>query len=145
MRRLAAVRNGRLKKRFLESFARTGNITESCELVGIKRRADVYDWQEHDPAFVAAFREAEVKATEFLETEARVRATDGTMKPVFHQGEVVGYIAEKSDNLLMFLLKARNPNKYRDRVQMQHSDAEGERLPLGAVENLVRDALGSRN
>lgn len=31
-----------------------------------------------------------------------------------------------------------------DRVQMQHADADGKRLPIGAVEEFVRDALDRR-
>ena len=135
----------RLKKAFLEDFAQTGNVTESCENVGIERRATVYDWQEMDDQFAAAWREAELKATERLESEARRRATEGTQKPVYQSGQLVGFITEKSDTLLIFLLKARAPEKYRDRVQMQHADADGKKLPLAAVEEYVKGALSSRD
>ena len=137
--------SGQLKKAFLQDFARTGNVTESCENVGIENRSTVYKWQEIDDQFAAGWRESEVKATEVLETEARCRAVDGTQKPIYQGGQLVGYVTEKSDTLLIFLLKARAPEKYRDRVQMQHADAEGKKLPLGAVEEFVRGVLSDRS
>lgn len=135
--------SARLKKQFLEHFAGTGNITESATAVGIRRRV-VYEWQERDDEFCLAFREAEIQATETMEAEARRRGMLGVDEPVFHQGEVVGSIKKYSDTLLIFLLKARAPEKYRERLQMQHADADGKRLPLGAVEEFVKDALGNR-
>jgi hypothetical protein len=107
---------GHLKKRFLASFATTGNITESCVAVGIKSRTSNYNWQEHDAAFAVEFRQAEIMATEVLETEARIRATSGTLRPVYQGGVLVGHVIEKSDTLLIFLLKARNPSKYREKA-----------------------------
>lgn len=112
-----------LKKAFLTNFARTGNVTESCENVGIERRATVYDWQELDDEFAAGWREAEVIAVERLETEARRRAVDGQRRLKFDKGTAIidpdtgtPYIElEKSDTLLIFLLKAHAPEKYRDK------------------------------
>ena len=49
-----------------------------------------------------------------MELEARRRAVKGTDKPVFQRGEQVGTIREYSDTLLMFLLKANKPEKFRD-------------------------------
>ena len=49
-----------------------------------------------------------------LEEEAARRAFHGTLKPVFHQGIECGQIRVYSDTLIMFLLRAANPGKYRD-------------------------------
>ena len=43
------------------------------------------------------------------------RASEGTLKPVFYQGKMCGEIREYSDTLLIFLLKARRPETYRER------------------------------
>ncbi len=107
-------------------------------------RTLVYDWQEHDEEFSQEYRQAEIEATETMEAEAHRRGVLGVEEPVFHQGEVVGAVKKYSDTLLIFMLKARAPEKYRERVQMQHADADGKRLPLGAVEEFVKDALGKR-
>jgi hypothetical protein len=111
-----------LKKAFLDLFRLTGNISQSCAAAGISRRATVYEWQEHDDDFAAAFREADIEATETLETEARRRAVLGVhkYKPIYHEGQLLEVVEEitYSDTLLIFLLKARAPEKYRERVDV---------------------------
>src|SRR5215213_4526579 len=139
-----AAQSARRKKAFLQHFAVMGNVTRACQAAQVGRRT-VYDWQEQDEAFVQAYRQAELESTEVLEAEAFRRAHDGVERelPVFYQGEIVGSRVEQhySDTLLIFLLKARNPAKYREHVQMQHADADGGRLSLSAVEEYVQHAL----
>lgn len=131
----------RLKGRFLEHFAVYGNVTTAAQHVGISRTV-IYVWQEHDEAFAAAFREAEIQATETLEAEARRRAVEGvvTETPVFSRtGELLYTQTETkySDTLLIFLLKARAPEKYRERFDIttagQPMIKEVEGVPLNAV------------
>jgi hypothetical protein len=102
-----------LKKAFIESFRMHGNVTTAARLVGIHRTV-IYSWQEKDEAFLQEFRQAEIEATETMEAEAYRRAVKGTAEPVFHQGAAVGTVQKYSDTLLIFMLKARNPGKYRD-------------------------------
>ena len=52
--------------------------------------------------------------TEALEYEAVRRAYHGVAEPVFYNGVQCGSVTKYSDKLLMFLLKARNPAKYRE-------------------------------
>ena len=119
----------RLKKKFLESFSRNGNITAACRDIGLTRRATVYEWQERDEEFALAFREAEIMSTEWLELEAYRRAHDGVIKetPIIHNGEVVSSIIETkySDTLLIFLLKARAPEKYRENIHVETEEKVG--------------------
>lgn len=97
------ARTTQLKKRlFLEAYAEMGNITHACKASAVPRRT-FYHWTEHDEAFAAQVREAEIEAVESLEREARRRAIRG------------------SDTLLIFLLKAARPDKYRDNVSIKHS------------------------
>lgn len=112
----------RLKAKFLEHFAVYGNITQGAQHAGIDRTT-VYRWQEHDDDFAAAFREAEIQATETLEAEARRRAVEGVVSetPIYsRKGELLNTIIETkySDTLLIFLLKARAPEKYRERFDV---------------------------
>jgi hypothetical protein len=63
-------------------------------------------------------RQADLQATEILEKEAWRRAREGHAEPVFQHGKQVGTIQRYSDQLLMFLLRARAPERYRDRVDV---------------------------
>jgi hypothetical protein len=49
-----------------------------------------------------------------LEDEAVRRGREGHLRPVFHQGKEIGAIREYSDTLLIFMLKARRPAKFRE-------------------------------
>jgi hypothetical protein len=107
-----------LKGHFLLALLERGIIAHAAEKVGVGR-ATVYRWQEQDPTFGAAMREARIEAGERLEAEAYRRADDGVKRrfPILYQGEQVGERVERhySDLLLIFLLKAIFPEKYRDR------------------------------
>jgi hypothetical protein len=116
------VQSGHLKKAFLDAYRDTGNIRLACAASGVKRRATVYEWQEHDEAFALAFQQAQVEAVEALEAAAYHRAVEGVETAVTAPGRgIVGYEQKYSDTLLIFLLKGAAPEKYRDRMEMRHS------------------------
>lgn len=104
---------------FLASLAETGNVTAAARAASIDRTT-AYHRRDLDPAFAAAMAEALEVATDDLEGEARRRAKDGVEKPVFQGGEQVGTVREYSDTLLIFLLKAHRPEKYRERYDIKH-------------------------
>jgi hypothetical protein len=111
-----------LKKTFLEHFAEFGNISAAARHAGIERHS-VYNWQEHDNDFAIAFQQAEIASLEIMEGEARRRAVDGvgSQRRVYdNRGNLVDEYTETkySDTLLIFLLKARAPEKYRDRYDV---------------------------
>lgn len=111
------AQSAHLKKAFLEDFRIHGNVTTACERTGAERRT-IYKWRESDSQFREKYDEAEVEATEHLEAEAWRRAVEGDTveTPIIYKGDVVDTIVEtkRSDTLLIFLLKARAPEKYRD-------------------------------
>lgn len=109
---------------FLAAYAKVGNVTAAAKISKCDR-THVYKWLKDDPEFVKAFEEAGNEATEHLEIEARRRAVEGTEKPVFHKGEVCGTIREYSDTLLIFLLKGRKPEVYRDNLKAEHVGSVG--------------------
>ncbi|MDA8219400.1 MAG: hypothetical protein M0Z94_17490 [Dehalococcoidales bacterium] len=112
------------KRAFLEAYAQTGNVSAAARLTGIPRTR-FYEWQEHDVLFALEARQAEIASTEALEEEARRRAVEGTSKPVYQGGQLVGHIQEYSDTLLIFLLKGLKPDTYRDRYDVRHSGNVG--------------------
>ena len=87
-----------LKDIFIREFPNFGTITATCNAIGLDR-GTVLSWRRRDPVFEAKFVEADSYVTEALEKTAMARAL------------------RDSDTLLIFLLKARNPDKYKDRIQ----------------------------
>ena len=109
------------KRAFLEYYAQYGNVGYSAQLAGCGR-SSIYSWQENDDEFAAAFRAADVAATEVLEREAWRRGVEGSPyeRTSYWHGEPVGTDRkiEYSDALLTLLLKARAPDKYREKVDL---------------------------
>lgn len=122
------------KSEFLEHFKNTGNVTVSSRAVGIARQT-VYEWINIDANFASDFDNAKEEALDIMEAECRRRAEVGSLKPVFHQGEVCGEIREYSDTLMIFFLKGNRPSKYKDRVEQEHT---------GAIEMFIRDCVAEK-
>lgn len=101
---------------FLEALEHCGNVVKSCQISGVSRRA-AYDWRGADPEFAKKWEKALDRGTDALEDEAVRRAVDGVDKPVYMGGKFLK-IKEYSDTLLIFLLKCRRPEKYRDRQEV---------------------------
>lgn len=104
---------------FLVAFNEFGMVTTACRHAKIGRTT-FYDALKTDPAFAEEFRFIEEEVTEQLEAEAFRRAHDGVTKPT-----KFGDVKEYSDTLLIFLLKARRPEKYRERLDVRHSGRVG--------------------
>jgi hypothetical protein len=66
-----------------------------------------------------------VLAVGALEDEALRRAVEGVEEPVYQGGKQVGVIRKYSDALLMFLLKAARPEKYRENYSIRHDGQSG--------------------
>jgi hypothetical protein len=126
------------QRAFLLAYANTGNVRAACEAAKVHRRTH-YKWLE-DPAYSAQFEDAKVDATDALEREARRRALEGVLEPVFQIGEKVGSIRKFSDTLLIFLLKGLKPDTYRERVDTRHS---GNVVSTVAVRELTDDELAA--
>ena len=106
---------------FLAAFADMGNVSYACTVANVSRSM-IYRLVEHDEQFAAAYRQAELASTEALEQEAYRRACKGTPRPVWQGKELMGHVQEYSDLLLIFLLKARRPDVYRERVDITTRD-----------------------
>ena len=93
-----------MQRGFLTALAKGHSISGASRVVGMSR-ANAYRWIKQDN-----FREAYDLAMEFgtqtLEDYALMRATDQD---------------SPSDSVLMFLLRSRRPEKYREQVALHHS------------------------
>lgn len=130
---------------FFQALAADGVVGRACELAGYARFS-VYDYRRKDPEFRQRWAEALERSTERLEAEAFRRANEGHSSYVVSNGRVVHLEVYKrdsegnivvgtdgkpiilerkplverkhSDTLMIFLLKARRPEKYRDRFDL---------------------------
>lgn len=109
---------------FFDALRDGKSVTASAADVGYARRS-VYEWREADEEFRKAMDEAVEEGTDRMEDEAHRRAVHGTEKPVYQGGKHVGSVREFSDTLMIFMLKSRRPEKYKDRVANEHSGPGG--------------------
>ena len=86
---------------FIHTLRNTANVRASCAAAGVSRKA-AYDAKNSDEAFATEWESAMEDACDILEFVARKRAF------------------ETSDLLLIFLLKAHRPERYADRLQVEH-------------------------
>jgi hypothetical protein len=155
-----ARRKLRWERTFLKELVRLGNVTAACDAADVGR-ATVYEHADRHPDFKEAWQEALEAAADLLELEARRRAHDGIDEPVIYQGELCGAwvdgqgnavakdtpgarlipltVKKYSDSLLMFLLKAHRPDKFRERSSVEHSGQGGEPIPIRLVEVVKPD------
>lgn len=116
-----ATQKATLKKerhnKFLAALCVYGNVTRAAEFAGLDRAA-LYSKRKVDPAFAAAWDEAEALGVAALEDEARRRAYEGWEEPVWHKGVNCGTVRKFSDTLLIVLLKAHMPEKYRENIKI---------------------------
>jgi len=103
------------QRAFLAAYARAGTLVGASAASGCSRTSH-YQWLT-DSVYRGAFEQAKLEASEFLEAEARRRAVDGVQEPVFYQGQICGYVMKYSDALLIKLLQANLPEKFKDRVE----------------------------
>ncbi len=100
------------KRRVVELLGELGCVAITCRAAGISTPT-FYRWKANDPNFADQCADAIELATDKLEIEARRRAVDGILKPVYRQGKQVGTVRVYSDRLLSLLLTGNRPEKYR--------------------------------
>lgn len=112
--------NADWKPSWLAAFETTGMVMAACKQVGVGR-STVYEARQRDEDFACAWADVEEATTERMEREAYRRSTEGVPREIYHRGEVVGEELQFSDTLLIFMLKARRPERYRDNVKVEHT------------------------
>lgn len=113
---------GRAKRQmFLAGLRDSANVSASARASGVERWK-WYRLRHVDSGFADEWTKALEAGIDALEDEAMRRALEGGEEPVFYQGKIVGSVRKYSDTLLMFMLKARRPERYRDRVGVDVAD-----------------------
>ena len=101
------------KPKFLRAIAEGYTVAHAAKIAGVHDRIP-YHARKKDKKFREEWHKAAQIGTALLEYEAQRRAYHGVDKPVYYKGEVCGSVKEYSDSMLIFLLKARKPEVYRD-------------------------------
>lgn len=89
-------------------------MSAACRAAKISRSA-YYDWYTNDPDFAARVNDAIEDGTDKLEDSAARQAMQG------------------NSALMSLLLKARRPEKYKDRTANEHTGKDGEPLTIKVV------------
>jgi len=96
---------------FLRHLEESGSVSFAAQRTGIGRNT-VYERRKVDPAFARGWEKAVAMALEALRDAAIVRAQEGTERALWRRGKQVGTIRAYDNRLLMFLLRALQPEVY---------------------------------
>lgn len=139
------------QKKFLRAYSEVGIIKYACKYAGINRSTYKY-WCDHYPDFKALLPAVKEEANETLEFAAYEQAR-GIEEPLVSMGQVV-YLSDPvldaqgnptydeknrpitkrgkmvmvkkySPSVLITLLKANMPEKYRDKSAIEHTGKDG--------------------
>ena len=135
------------KEAFLAAYRLSGNVSGAARAADVDRTTP-YRWGEEDEDFKTAWEVAEQESIDRLEEEARRRAHDGVVDYVVSQGKLV-YIEDPetheqvplvkrvySDTLMVLLLKAHRPEKYKDRAAHEVTGKGGGPVAVDVVFDL---------
>ena len=98
---------------------------------------------ERDPVVDAAGHDFECHVVpgddvvDAMEEELHRRSTKGVLEPVFYKGEMVAKIRKFSDPLLMFALKGKRPEIYRERFDVNQNVTGSLDLNIQATINQI--------
>ena len=123
--------------RFLAALRKGYSVAHACRLLRVSR-VTVYKYRRENEAFRLEWEDAVQEGTDLLEDEVRRRALVGVKEPVFQKGIEVGQVTRYSDALLIFLLKGRRPEKFRDNVDLT-SGGEKIKAPMVFLPQVVSE------
>lgn len=151
---------------FLCAYVEVGTIDGAARAAKVSQRSH-YNWLTN-PKYAESFAWSEDRAIQIMETEAKRRAVHGVEEPVIYQGRLqyeplrdkygrevkdangnVVYtnkpltVRKPSDVLLMFLLKSKRPQIYRENTSVELAAQGGGPLNI-TVEYVESDGNGGR-
>ena len=106
------IRTPKKRRAVLKALEAGLSVSAACRSAVMSRSA-YFDWLANDVEFAADVQAAIDAGTDRLEDIAQSRAEDS------------------SDTLMIFLLKARRPDKYKERQSLEHTGKDG--VPLTIV------------
>jgi len=116
--RTRRIPEGQLQRRYLEALPKFFTVSAALTSAGADA-SQLRRWRETDGAFLVAEQDARNALADKLEAEAVRRAFKGVRVPVYQGGLLAGHMTQYSDQLLVLLLKAMRPEKFRERAEIQ--------------------------
>jgi hypothetical protein len=107
------------KRAFLMAFVLCGRRGRAAAMAGVDVRNHWW-WLAKDPAYQAAFAQAEQMAADIAEDETYRRGIEGVEEGIWYKGERVGTEMKYSDTVLLAILNAGKPQKYKYRSDTTH-------------------------
>jgi len=131
----------RKKKLFLEKLSEGFTVRAACKRAGVSH-THVYQMRNPDyprlynEKFAEAWDDAIAEGTAHYEDELKDRIFEG--EPILDKnGEIVGY--RKSDRLLEFALKSRDPDTYVEKRKTELTGADGGPLEANVSAQVILD------
>lgn len=112
------------REQFLDALGETANVSKAAAVTGISRQR-FYRLRDADDTFAQAWDAAFEQGVDALEEEALRRAIEGEVNKVYYGGKEIGATRKLSDSLLMFLLKALRPERYKERPAAETNEQGG--------------------
>jgi hypothetical protein len=97
---------------FLAAYRETFSVRAAAQAAGIAETRH-HHWLQQDAGYRQAFASVHSEVADNLQDQVLERAVEGWVEPVFYRGRQCGTIRHYSDRLLMLMLKAWTPEKYR--------------------------------
>lgn len=151
------------QKKFLEAYGEVGIVKYACKVAGINRSTYKY-WRDHDEAFAAQLPDTKDDANESLEMIAYEQARgieepavsmgrivyeevpdldnegkprlDKHNNPIMKRGKML-MVKKYSPSVLITLLKANMPEKYKEKSQVEHMGKDGGPIEVSAVRERI--------
>ena len=124
---------------FLNAYAKTGTITSAANALGLSRKTH-YAWIRNCDGYKERFDEAREELVESLEGAAVERARDGVVVEKVYDKDTGKLVKEKyrhSDLLLLALLRANKPEKYRENFVGAGTEEEDFKLTADLASQLA--------
>lgn len=140
------------QKKFLKAYGECGVVKYACKFAGI-HRTTYYVWRDRDENFKACLPDAEADAGDTLEYAAYLQGVEGVSEPLVSMGQPVYEqtpmldesgnpmldgrgkpimkrgklltVKKYSPQLLIKLLQARMPEKYKEKASVEHTGKDG--------------------
>lgn len=130
------------KEVFIAALLKSSNVTAACRKAKISR-SFAYDERNRDAEFAALWDDTLEMALDDAESEAWRRAVKGTVsnRQFDKEGNLISTTRQYSDTLLIFMLKAHRPDKYRETIRQEHTGAKGAAIKVSQEYDLSKLSL----